>query len=91
MLSGDEILKGDVKYILVGDKPSEPYLVYPGKDSPRFLIPTKDTTAQKFILRMMSANQGMLGYMIRTLLLVPGGVFFLQKLVFRNRVLSNHD
>ena len=79
---GDTILRNDVKYTL----PGTPYFAYPCVETPRFLIPVRDVAAQKFILQMISADQGLRGFAMRALLTIPGGVVLLRTVVFRHRI-----
>lgn len=87
---GDTILKEDMEF-MTSDS-SQEYIVYPSRDVPRFIIPASDITAQRFIIRMMSADQGIAGFMLRIIMNLPGGLFLLRGIFFRERVhVGAHD
>lgn len=79
MIKGDEILAKDFEYMSRG----EVYFVYSSVESPRFIIPAKDRSARKFVLRMLSADKGLLGMIIRVILNLPGGTALLSAVIFR--------
>lgn len=85
---GDRILADDLRYLASGVQKNTRYYAYPSKELPRFLIPTDDTEAQRFVLRMISAQAGFRGWLMRRLLSMPGGLFLLRALLFRGRVVT---
>lgn len=100
----DSILAGDLQYLVPegsrivqkgGVKDREKvhvYIAYPSVRVPRFLIPAQDTTAQKFILKMMSDGLGNMGALLRMALYIPGGVVLFRFFLFRERVyIANND
>lgn len=102
--TGDALLAGDISYIVPkggkvlyqGPIPLRPrgggevYVAYPSASLPRFLVPMHDAQALRFVFRVMSADRGLLGVLIRALLVVPGGVAFLRTVVFRECVVVQH-
>jgi hypothetical protein len=87
MIKGDEILAGDIAYVTGESTAGVVYLAYPSVVVPRFLVPLDDKVAQRFILRLMSADKGLLGKLLRVTLYLPGGLAILRALIFRERLI----
>ena len=83
---GDAILKNDIKFMQSISQKEKTYIMYPSRDIPRFIIPVSDIVAQRFIIRMMSADQGAVGFFMRVLASIPGGVYILRASLFRDRL-----
>lgn len=85
-MKGDEILIKDTEYMRGIEALA--YFAYPSVTVPRFIIPVKDRVAQKFVIRILSADKGLLGKFIRALICLPGGIVFLGSVIFRQRVMT---
>lgn len=101
-VTGDALLARDIEYVVpVGGRvlrgraaeagtSIEVYAAYPSVALPRFLVPVRDTAAQRFVLTMMSADKGLVGVLLRVLLAMPGGTTLAFAAIFRERVAIQH-
>jgi len=79
-LTGDALLAHDADY--VRGATAQVYYAYPSATLPRFLVPEHDTAGLVFVVRMMTADRGVLGSVIRALLSVPGVLWCVRTFFF---------
>lgn len=80
MKTGDELLAEDVQYIR--SRVPQKYFAYPSRSLPWVLVPARDEAAKRFIVRMMASHRPLARYA----LFIPGMLWFLSRLMFRDRV-----
>jgi hypothetical protein len=79
-VTGDALLARDLEY--VRSTTVRTYYAYPSKRLPRFLVPAGDTVGLRFALRLLCAEWGSVGRLIRATLRVPGVPLLARTLLF---------
>ncbi len=94
--TGDALLSEDTQYVTsVGSRvvfrgdisksrniKGAVYLAHPSASLPRFLVPSHDRYALKFITSVISTDHGIKGTLLRALFHIPGGATLVRLLVF---------